>query len=115
MKFSVKIEGVQGVVQRLRSLIPSTNRKVKTEVRESAERIRDHAKQLVRVDTGRLRASIRIDYGFLGTSATVGSNLPYAEAQDKGLPGRRYSYTPYLTPAYNAEKERFMANLKKIF
>ena len=52
--------------------------------------IESTAKELVKVDTGRLRASINYDKA----SGAVGTNVVYAAAQEFGLNGR-----PYLFPA----------------
>jgi phage gpG-like protein len=55
------------------------------------------AKALVRVDKGELRRSI--DKEVRKDKAFIGSDLPYAAAQEYGIPGKKYGFTPYLRPA----------------
>jgi phage gpG-like protein len=55
------------------------------------------AKSRVRKDTGELSRSI--EYKVKNDHAIVGSELPYARAQEYGFPGTRYGFTPYMRPA----------------
>jgi phage gpG-like protein len=55
------------------------------------------AQNRVRVDFGTLKGSIEAESD--ETKGFVGSDLPYAAAQEYGLPGTKYGFTPYLRPA----------------
>jgi phage gpG-like protein len=102
------------VQKTLLKLSKTYNSRVQQEVAKSALRIESTAKQLVRVDLGRLRSSIAPSYASDGLTASVGTNVEYALAQEFGDPSKpSYGYTPYLGPAYRAEKPRFLANIRK--
>lgn len=113
LKFTTK--GVSKARQVLLAFQKQKQREVKTQVAKTAYNIESRAKKNVRVDTGRLRASIHVVFSQGGYNASIGSNVEYAGSQEFGLPGRRYSYTPYLMPAFNAEREAFMQSLQAIF
>jgi hypothetical protein len=61
--------------------------------------IRNKAKKIVRIDSTRLRNSIKVDkVGF--ASYEVFADVPHALAQEFGRPDLpSYGYTPYLRPA----------------
>lgn len=71
----------------------------------TAAEVRNKARGTVRVDTSRLRNSIRVDN--VGGEREVSANTPYALAQEFGRPDLpRYGYTPYMGPAakYTADR-----------
>lgn len=111
-----KIKGVSSVLQKIKTYARQKQNDVRKEVARTAYAIENRAKKTVRVDTGRLRGSITATFTDGGFNAEVGSNVEYAFDQEFGNPNRpNYSYTPYLTPAYLAERQAFLDNIKKIF
>lgn len=111
-----KIKGVNSVLQKIKTYAKGKQNEVKKEVARTAYGIENRAKKTVRVDTGRLRSSIAVTFSDGGFNAEVGSNVEYAFDQEFGNPNKpNYSFTPYLTPAFLAERQAFLDNIKKIF
>lgn len=113
MKF--KLDGIKRAQADIARLKREKQDAVRKQVAKTAFAIETRAKRTVRVDTGRLRASITVQFTDGGYNASVGSNAEYAGSQEFGLPGRRYSYTPYLMPAFFAERQGFLDSVKQIF
>lgn len=80
-------------------------------VRKTAFGIETDAKQRVPVDTGALRASIHTE-ATGETSATVGTNLDYAEPVHWGNHGRPAQ--PFLLGPAEAARPGFVAAMKKL-
>lgn len=75
-----------------------------------ALRIDGSAKRRAPVDTGRLRAS----YGWSAPeplAREVGTNVTYAPHQEYGT--RTQAGTPHLRPAFDAERERGVASIRR--
>lgn len=87
---------------------------IKKEVERCANAVKRRAKQTVRVDTGELRNSIDYKIVRFGFGAQVGSDVKHAFFQEYGKAGN-YSYTPYLRPSFEAERQRFIGNIKRIY
>jgi len=80
-------------------------------VKATAFGLETDAKTRAPVDTGALRASIHTE--MTGpTSATVGTTIDYAMAQEYGAQGR--APHPYMTPAAEAARPRFIAAMTKL-
>lgn len=86
--------------------------KVSATVITTALEVEAQAKQMAPVKTGNLRRSI-------GTQpvdafhALVGTDVEYAPFQEYGT--RHMAAHPYLTPAIEGARIRFVARLKKVF
>lgn len=114
ISFSIKKSDLSLVQKALTKLSGTYRDRVKKEVAISALNIEAGAKQLVRVDTGRLRSSITPEFSADRLSASVGTNVKYAFEQEFGSVRQpQKGYTPFLGPAYRAEKPRFLAALKR--
>lgn len=140
-RISLTIEGLPKTLTTFSSFEAEKVAGVKNIVNETATNIVSGAKKRVGVDTGRLRSSIHMRAYSGGLTVEVGSNLPYAVYQEKGTGifavdgnGRKtpwvYYYQgnkgargfrltrgnkpkPFLMPAYNSEKDRYISRLKK--
>ncbi len=86
---------------------------LKNLVQETAINIEREAKELVPVDSGRLRSDIQIgDEAIDGLEVKVGTNVEYAphvEFGTKNMPAQ-----PYLNPAAEGERKNFNKKLQKI-
>lgn len=90
----------------------TTNKGVIVALTKSINLVQRDAKLIVRKKDGFLEDSIvkRVDPTTL--SATTGTNMEYAAAQEFGKRSQpKYGFTPYLRPALKDNK----ANIKKIF
>lgn len=74
--------------------------------------IESDAKRKVAVDTGRLRSSITVETPFTKGERTIGTNTIYAKFIEFGT--RFQKARPYLFPAYEINRKKFIADLKKI-
>jgi hypothetical protein len=63
-----------------------------------AKQLSANAKRLVRKDTGNLARSIEVEQQNRDR-ATVYTDAAYAKAQEYGIPGTAYGFTPYMRPA----------------
>lgn len=105
-----------------KNLLPRISRQLRPraaqEVERAARNIETDAKSRVAVDTGTLRRSIHVQRtGDL--SRVVGPNTPYAARIEFGFNGadsrgRVYHQAgrPYLTPAAEAERPKFLARMR---
>jgi hypothetical protein len=106
-----KIIGTEQITQRLNNTI--SDNKIEQALDKGALLVEGDAKQLVRVDTGRLRASINIIK--LRLERRIGSNVVYAPAQEFGRPDlTSYGYTPYLRPALRKNRNRILQETKNV-
>lgn len=80
-------------------------------VQATALSVETDAKSRAPVDTGTLRRSIHTVM-VTPVSATVGTDLNYAIFQEYGSQGR--APRPYLTPAAEAARPRFVAAMRKL-
>lgn len=85
---------------------------IRAQVATSALAIDRTAKQLVPVDTGRLRGSIHPIFSNQGLDAQVVTNVEYAAAVEFGTRYQRAQ--PYLFPAAEQERQKFLAAMKRI-
>ncbi|GAB2959000.1 hypothetical protein GCM10027048_27740 [Hymenobacter coalescens] len=107
---SVAVQGVPGLLNKVRLLIPKTREAVRTAVAQTALQVESDAKGFAPVDTGRLRSSIKADISASGLSATVSTNVSYAVFQEFG--SRYQAAQPFLGPAFEKNRQAFLNNLK---
>lgn len=107
---SVEVRGLNGTLDKLRLLVPAVKRRVRAEIATTALLIESDAKLYAPVDTGRLRSSIAADIAPGGLSASVDANVSYAVHVEVGTRFQRAR--PFLFPAYEKNRQRFLANLK---
>lgn len=77
--------------------------KAKRAMNDIGQRIVDHAKAIVPVQTGRLKNSI--DYSLESDTLSVGSDVEYAATVELGGPRRRAQ--PYIRPAVEDHTEEY--------
>ena len=107
---SIKIEGLEKLNNRLQQYVNDAKKRVRNTVHETLLLIESDAKQLAPVDTGYLRSSIHANfYGEL--AGTVSANADYGIYVEFGTYSQRPQ--PYLTPAYQKNKEEFLRALKQ--
>ena len=107
---TVKLEGVNGFLDRARLLVPRVKRAVQTEVATAALLIESDAKRLSPVDTGLNRAEIHTDFSADRLASRVSAGTEYAVFLEFGRKGQRAQ--PFLFPAYEKNRAAFVANLK---
>lgn len=104
MSVTIKVIGAEKVIKKL----DLSNKRIADAVTESIKatslKVSNVAKQIVPVDTGRLKSSIQIS-NLTKVSAEVGTNVEYAPYVEFGTNKQRAQ--PYLRPAA-MEGERFM-------
>ena len=113
----VKIEGLEKAKNKIKFTRLSVIKAINQEALYTGYDIEATAKQLVRVDTGRLAASINTSARKVNLIAEVevSTNVEYAFAQEYGDPARpNYGYTPFLFPAYEQHKKEFLKAVKQI-
>lgn len=98
------------LVSRIRQAVERITREADEAVQETASDVRDLAKTLAPVRTGRLRKSIGKRKTRRGAAA-VGTDVEYGVFQEFGT--RKMSARPYLTPALEQGKEILRAKLKE--
>ena len=85
---------------------------VKQLVREHGSAMQTKAQDIVSVDTGTLKRSIRQDIKDNGLTSEVSANTDYAGYVEWGT--RYMNAQPYMRPAYNDQKEKFKKDLDKL-
>lgn len=110
MKIKLEAKGIEETVANIRKLSPELKREISQQVAKSALNIQKGAKERCPVDTGALRNSITVDfYGQM--SAEIAPHMPYAPYVEFGT--RKMKAQPYLFPAFEEERPKFEAGLKK--
>ena len=109
-QITMKIEGLEKVVNRMSQYVNDSKKRVRNTVAETLLLIESDAKTLAPVDAGYLRSSIHAN--FSGELAgTVSANADYAIHVEFGT--SRMRAQPFLTPAYQQNKQEFLRNLKQ--
>jgi HK97 gp10 family phage protein len=108
---SVKVEGVGGLLNSVKLLVPRIRQGVQQSIAEMALLVETDAKLFAPVDTGRLRASIHSDIAANGLSARVSAGTSYAVFVEFGTRYQRAQ--PFLFPAYEKNRLAFVARLKQ--
>ena len=100
---NVQFFGLQPLKQRLENM--AKPEKLEQGLDLAAFLVEGTAKRIVRVSTGRLKASINIKRAKL--TRKIGTSVVYAAAQEFGRPDiPRYGYTPFLRPAMRLNKDK---------
>lgn len=107
----VRVLGEARLAAKLAAIEPALRAAMQREVKIAAVNIERGAKQRAPVDTGRLRNSITHEITEGGLNAQVGSNVEYAPFQEFGT--RRTRAQPFLFPAFEEERPRYMDRLKR--
>ena len=111
IKLSIDESKFKRLLNNIEKYPVKVQREVSKEVAASALSIESEAKRIVPVKTGRLRASIiaRIS----AARGEVGTNVQYAPDVEFGNSTRPPK--PFLFPAWNNERPKFLAALRRIF
>lgn len=102
----VRVIGEDRLLARLRDIIDAMRGGSADATRDMAEAIKDRAQQLVPVDTGRLRDSIRVnELGPRSYTVGPGDEVEYAEYVEYGT--SRMAAQPYMRPAIELARQEF--------
>lgn len=125
MNIKVRIDGVEEVIANLNTISEDVHKKVKEELIIAATHVQNGARKRCPVDTGTLRNSIAVnevsDFKVeVGTylpetpppTLNVESYMPYAAFVEYGT--KKMKAQPFLFPAYEEEKPKFLKRLKRI-
>lgn len=102
----VRVIGEERLLARIRDIIDAMKSGSATGTRDAAEFIKDRAQQLVPVDTGRLRDSIRVnEIGPRSYTVGPGDEVEYADYVEFGT--SRMAAQPYMRPAAEMARREF--------
>lgn len=102
----VRVIGEDRILARLRDIIDAMKSGSANGSRDAAEFIKDRAQELVPVDTGRLRDSIRVtEVGPRTFTVGPGDEVEYAEYVEFGT--SRMAAQPYMRPAAELARREF--------
>jgi HK97 gp10 family phage protein len=107
---SVKLDGLPGLRNKLLLLVPKIRTAVQATIAETALLIETDAKLLSAVDTGLNRAEIHAEIAPNGLAAKVFAGTEYAIYLEFGTRFQRAQ--PFLFPAYEKNRGRFVERLK---
>ena len=108
---NVRISGTDRLNRRLINVF--NKQKIEQALEKGALRVERDAKQIVRVDTGRLKSSINVVKP-KALERAIGTNVSYGPAQEFGMTARPgYGYTPYLRPALRKNKQAIINEVKE--
>lgn len=103
---------ISGLNKMQRKLIKAANpAKITRAVMQNTSEMQGRAQALCPVDTGNLKRSINIEMRDSGMTGVVFATAHYSEYVEKGT--RFMRAQPYMEPAFNAQKDRFIIDLKK--
>jgi len=121
----VKVDGVEEVLANLNNISERARRNIQNELITAAAHVMNGARKRCPVDTGTLRNSIAVnkvsDFEVeVGTylpetpppTLNVESYMPYAAFVEYGT--KKMKAQPFLFPAYEEEKPKFLKRLKRI-
>lgn len=111
MNIKVKIKGTDEVIKNLDSFNNHIEKEVEKEIINTATKVQARAKQRCPVDTGSLRNSISIKK-LDDMEVEVGAYMPYAAYVEFGT--YKMKARPYLFPAFEEERPKFLRRLEKI-
>lgn len=110
-RITLKTKGFEKVIKEIGKFRLKKIGEVVNELDRAALAVESGAKRNTPVDTGRLRSSlVRQEYGRF--NRTVGTNVEYAVHVEFGTIYQKAQ--PFLFPAAEAERQRFLSNLKRI-
>ena len=118
MSIKVKLVGLENVIKKLTKYNFLKQKQIKDHIAITALNIESKAKKVVPVDRGGLKSSIRILYKAIdGLGVEVGTDLIYAHYIEFGTPvgtGENGGPRPYLNPAAESERPKYLKELRKI-
>lgn len=109
-KFTVV--GLEAALSKLAGYSDKVKDKLKEAVQKHTENIASQARTDVVVDTGRLKSEIETDYSTGGFFGRARAKTPYAHIVELGT--ATHPAKPFLHPAFEATKPKFVANVKQI-
>ena len=107
-KVGLTISGAESVLAKLEKLADKSA--VSRIVAQNGAEMQQEAMKEVKVDTGTLQRSIRLDLKDEGMTAEVSANTEYAAYLEYGT--RFMAARPYLRPALNKQAEKFKKDLE---
>ena len=103
---------IRGLNKMQKKLIKAADpEKITQVVRQNTSEMQGRAQDLCPVDTGNLKRSIGIDMEDGGMTGVVRATAHYAEYVELGT--RFMRAQPYMRPAFDAQKDQFITDLKK--
>lgn len=109
----VRFEGLADINRAINQLAQDSPAVAKQEVAKASLELQRWAKKFCPVVTGRLRASIAVDFYPGGMTADVGTSVWYGPFVEFGTTKQRAH--PYLQPAWDLVHPRFRESLKQTF
>ncbi|MDT0270256.1 HK97 gp10 family phage protein [Streptomyces sp. DSM 44915] len=109
----MRLEGIEGLRDRLEELPDEVRAALRRAVREAAEDVRAEVRAGVRVDTGRMRDAVDITYRDTGLTARVGwdgTGVSYAQFQEFGTSS--IPANPQLQPALERERGQITGRIR---
>lgn len=106
----IKVEGVENLQKKLKKNVTMSD--IKTIVRHNGTEMHKKAIRYVPVDTGTLKRSIGLELTGGGMTAEVEPGMDYAGYVEYGT--RYMEAQPYMRPAYEEQKQKFLRDLKKV-
>ncbi len=106
----IKVVGIEKLQAKLKKNVQLKD--VKRVVRHNGKEMQVKAQRNAPVDTGTLKRSIGLEITDAGMSAEVEPTAEYAPYVELGT--RFMEAQPYLKPAFNEQKEKFKADMKKL-
>ena len=85
---------------------------VRTVVQKNGADLQRNAQEKAPVDTGTLRRSIGLDLTDSCLTATIAPTVEYAPYQEYGT--RYMDAQPFVGPAFNEQKNKFVNDMKKL-
>ena len=112
MKFTAKINGLNSWQNAWNSKGTEMLEDIKDSVDEHAHKIERKAKEIVPVDSGRLKGSIVTDIENDGYYAETGTNVEYSDDVEYGT--SKQMAQPFLKPAYEEQLPKFIKDIENI-
>lgn len=85
---------------------------VRTVVQKNGADLQGNAQEKAPVDTGTLKRSIGLNLTDSGLTATIAPTAEYAPYQEYGT--RYMDAQPFVGPAFNEQKNKFVNDMKKL-
>lgn len=112
-KITIKVKGIPEALANLRKYQSQKKEQIKNELRIGAFKIEGLAKDVVPVDTARLKGSLTTDDSDIARLVMrVGTNVKYGPYVEFGT--RRMAAQPYLYPAFFAYENEIVKAIGKV-
>ncbi|MFK7695402.1 HK97-gp10 family putative phage morphogenesis protein [Paenibacillus sp. HJGM_3] len=109
-KIKLKLIGVDEMLGTFSRFDKETRQAVRKVVKTSATRIRKAAQTRIRVDTGKMKKTIRVKYSSDGLSAEIGPNSPFAHLVEFGT--THSPAYPFMTPTAEEQKPLYVKDME---